>query len=712
MSHEGRASHEEIPGNRLRELREPLPIKPPPRRRAAVRNVGVWSPFGHAFNPHGEVELALGRKPKRTELSPTKEEPRSSDHHHSLRPVALQQHMGAAAVAAQVDMPFAKGAEPPVFKRGLGLGLGLHPQRFPRELLKSSQSRLISCSAGYGAVQPGLGASSSEPSLLPTQQSDGANAADPVHRLYPFTAGAPAPAEEPPRGDADTSAASNAASKKATEHMKARAAELAKAGLLLDDADDEAPISDLDRALARLPLGRRCQTEFKQVQRESRLKLQEALTDRQRLRDSVFALKHAQLGLGPMVIDRRAAALGERSNTLGNNGFGGGGGAMTTSASVPELARASSYGGGDAERRRAPPSGPPLSSSVKPAGGKRGGAAPAQQLLQQPLQHPLGKLGQPTLWHEATAHISVGDGGVLRLWQALREKAEQPRSLPAALDVEEASALVERLFEYLHQRFDANGGAQPPVVGTDLVEDLFKACSSSMIHTDGAREVLLPLLRVAAECGSVTADETRRLSLMYAHPQPDDSPKSKRNSPDGYASACANAGFEESVAALRGGRHCRACWSLPAALLPVPLTNPALQSRRTCTLIPAGTAAPLASAMISSTAPSALVAARAQACPSPLRHNLCRRRYSRGRRARALHPVSAPRAAEAAEAKAKAALPSSAKRACRCQMCSTPGRAMPPQSRSRGRWPLTASQEVAAGMSLAWPERASTRRRR
>ena len=43
--------------------RKPLPIKMPPPRRTAQRDIGVWSPFGEVFNPHGEILFRLGRKP-------------------------------------------------------------------------------------------------------------------------------------------------------------------------------------------------------------------------------------------------------------------------------------------------------------------------------------------------------------------------------------------------------------------------------------------------------------------------------------------------------------------------------------------------------------------------------------------------------------------------------------------------------------------------
>ena len=72
-----------------------------------------------------------------------------------------------------------------------------------------------------------------------------------------------------------------------------------------------------------MPLGPRSRAEFGQAQREGRLKLQEALAERQRVRDSVLTLKHAQVGLGPIIVERHASALG-RSPTWAVGGAAGG----------------------------------------------------------------------------------------------------------------------------------------------------------------------------------------------------------------------------------------------------------------------------------------------------------------------------------------------------------------------------------------------------
>ena len=98
----------------------------------------------------------------------------------------------------------------------------------------------------------------------------------------------------------------------------------------MEDASEAPKLSDFERAVRPLPLGRRAGIEFKQVQRESRLKLQEALAERQRIRESVFALKHASVGLDPLVVDRHATLLNEKRRRRPGGGssslsaFGGG----------------------------------------------------------------------------------------------------------------------------------------------------------------------------------------------------------------------------------------------------------------------------------------------------------------------------------------------------------------------------------------------------
>ena len=73
----------------------------------------------------------------------------------------------------------------------------------------------------------------------------------------------------------------------------------------------------------------------------------------------------------------------------------------------------------------------------------------------------------------------------------------------------------------------------------DLIERLFKTCTAHMIRTDGARELLLPMLRVAAEHANVGAEETRRMTMQYAYPEPKD--PAKDISPPGRRMSAASA---------------------------------------------------------------------------------------------------------------------------------------------------------------------------
>ena len=108
---------------------------------------GVWSPFGEPFHTHGEVMLQLGRKP----MPPVAPVPAAASA-VAPSPQNIKQRQ-------QQQLPF-----PPTLHRGLGLGLGLHPQRFPRELLKSSQQRVLSCQAGHTSAHT-LAGSKSDPLL-------------------------------------------------------------------------------------------------------------------------------------------------------------------------------------------------------------------------------------------------------------------------------------------------------------------------------------------------------------------------------------------------------------------------------------------------------------------------------------------------------------------------------------------------------------------
>lgn len=206
------------------------------------------------------------------------------------------------------------------------------------------------------------------------------------------------------------------------------------------------------------------------MQRDSRVRLQQALAERHRMRASLYSLKHAREGvhLTPLVIDRRA-------NTLGRRGGG-----------------------------------------AKLQGGNGNAAAQEESASPSPPLRLVGRhLGNTSVWHDATSQVSVSDGGALQLWQALREKAEQPVTPPPALTAEERVLILENLFVGLRQLLERS----PPLrMGVPLVEELYRYCSREMIDHEGAREVLLPLLRLAAEHTAVSGEEARRLQMQYAFP--------------------------------------------------------------------------------------------------------------------------------------------------------------------------------------------------
>ena len=95
-----------------------IPLPPMRSRREARRGVGVWSPFGQVFNPHGVVELSLGRKPQ----------PATIVHPPASDGAGGAKKFTAAKTSSHVFKESSVTTLPPVFKRGLGLGLGL-PRR-------------------------------------------------------------------------------------------------------------------------------------------------------------------------------------------------------------------------------------------------------------------------------------------------------------------------------------------------------------------------------------------------------------------------------------------------------------------------------------------------------------------------------------------------------------------------------------------------------
>ena len=117
-----------------------------------------------------------------------------------------------------------------------------------------------------------------------------------------------------------------------------------------------------------------------------------------------------------------------------------------------------------------------------------------------------------SLWHDAVAAISANDGGRLQLWQALQHKASHREESEGARWLreapEQATEVCEVLFDELREAFNAS---PPPAVAYGLIKKLFAACSSHMINREGGRELLLPLLHVAAEHAGVSKEDTRSL---------------------------------------------------------------------------------------------------------------------------------------------------------------------------------------------------------
>ena len=123
-----------------------------------------------------------------------------------------------------------------------------------------------------------------------------------------------------------------------------------------------------------------------------------------------------------------------------------------------------------------------------------------------------------SLWHEAVAAISASDGGRLQMWQALQHKASHREESEGARWLreapEQAKEMCEVLFEELQEAFNTS---PPPAVGYPLIKKLFAACSSHMINREGGRELLLPLLHVAAEHAGLSKEETRSLMNRMRH---------------------------------------------------------------------------------------------------------------------------------------------------------------------------------------------------
>ena len=144
-------------------------------------------------------------------------------------------------------------------------------------------------------------------------------------------------------------------------------------------------------------------------------------------------------------------------------------------------------------------------------------AAPSSASL-KPTQS-LPTLSRRTFWRQASCAIGGTDGGALQLWQALSAKAQHRDESEGARwlreDPDEAAEVVASLFDELRS---ALAEEPTPPVALPLVERLFERTSSVMISREGGRELLLPLLRIAAEHAAMLAEDLRRLTLEFAFP--------------------------------------------------------------------------------------------------------------------------------------------------------------------------------------------------
>ena len=187
------------------------------------------------------------------------------------------------------------------------------------------------------------------------------------------------------------------------------------------------------------------------------------------------------------------------------------------------------------------------------------------------------RLRSGLLWDEAAVEISRRDGGGLGLWQAMRDKAanrgptEGARWLRAA--PKESSEIVEGLFDDLRALLGTRPAPAVRELGT--VERLFQAASHTMINREGGRELLLPLLRVAAAYAGLPEDQTRRLVVEYAfatignvRQHPDSPSASSPQSPD------------EATRSVRGGVAAATVAEPPSGPSPDPSRRPYRRSTR------------------------------------------------------------------------------------------------------------------------------------
>ena len=492
-----------------------------------------------------------------------------------------------------------------------------------RALIRSSTQRLVSCHAGKQSAHH-LVSSVSAPAIATCD-----------HLSAPFP---PTPTREQHKaedgdeaGARDACAASPVAWRDAgADAAESPAAPAARAHDLHHHPTPPSSQSTGDRAPARRrhvtfrpespSLAARSASEFEAVQKASRAKLAAQLEERQRLRESVFALRHVGKGLETVVEARSGLKASESAPVLPHHrprppSTRAGALAappraappptaatMRTSQSEAAIDAGAASGAGTAGRlralsagvRRPPPADVPrrrghsagarvplatlqqsasassllasrlsavtaasadAAAAASAAGGGAAASAPPAASL-QPLKHSkshpasLGLLRSqtagvrppapprapapppvpppaarparpPTFWREASRLIGGADGGALRLWQALHAKTERreakgegARWLREAPD--EAAEVVEQLFDALRQALAAS--EPPPPVAPPLVEELFRSLSPTMISREGGRELLLPLLRIAAEHAGVESEELRRMTVEHAFP--------------------------------------------------------------------------------------------------------------------------------------------------------------------------------------------------
>jgi len=159
--------------------------------------------------------------------------------------------------------------------------------------------------------------------------------------------------------------------------------------------------------------------------------------------------------------------------------------------------------------------------------------------------------GRRTLWRDACDRIGGADGGALRLWTALtlkdKHRSEAEGARWGRQNPEEAAEIVGTLFDTLRAllipaepilgkpsqqpilgRVAPRAPPPPPPsqqptqpaqpVAPPLVEALFQRLAPLMITREGARELLLPLLRLAASHAGMPTDDLKRLTIEYAFP--------------------------------------------------------------------------------------------------------------------------------------------------------------------------------------------------